>query len=107
MLVVSLEPFYRWGRKMTSTSARSSGLCPGLPLIGCGLGAIYFSFWTSVFLSSSKMKSEAEILEDAGTEWSTFRREWRLRCKGTCEERSRVQDVSRGPGSPHPPPRQL
>ena len=64
-------------------------------------------FFLDLSLPVSKMKSEAEILEDAGTEWSTFRREWRLRCKGTCEERSRVQDVSRGPGSPHPPPRQL
>ena len=49
------------------------------------------------------MRSEAAILGDAGTEWSTFGREWRLRCKGTHEEGGRVQDMSRGPGSLHPP----
>lgn len=29
--------------------------------------------------------------------------EWRLRCKGTREEGGRVQDMSHGPGSLHPP----
>ena len=60
-------------------------------------------FFLDLSLLVSKMRSEAAILGDAGTEWSTFGREWRLRCKGTHEEGGRVQDMSRGPGSLHPP----